>query len=203
MTDTGRAAAREPVERQVWLARHGETEGSRSGQHTGRTDIPLTETGRNQAVALGERLRGHPFARVLTSPLSRAAETARLAGFGDIMVVDEDLREWDYGEFEGRKTDEIREQYRDWTIWRGPWPGGESIDHVAARADRILQRVGAVDGDVLIFSHGHLLRVLAARWLGREPEAGGMFALSTATISLLGWEREARVIERWNEACGP
>jgi probable phosphoglycerate mutase len=118
------------------------------------------------------------------------------------MVVDADLREWDYGHFEGRKTDEIREEYPDWTIWRGPWPGGESIEEVAARADRILQRVGRVDGDVLIFSHGHLLRVLAARWLRREPRAGAMFALSTATISLLGWEREAPVIERWNEACG-
>jgi broad specificity phosphatase PhoE len=202
VTDPGRAAGRAPVERQIWLARHGETEWSRSGRHTGRTDIPLTETGRKQAAALGERLRGHPFALVLTSPRSRAADTARLAGFGDVMVVDEDLSEWDYGDFEGRKTDEIREQHPDWTIWRGPWPGGESIDQVAARADRILQRAGTIDGDVLIFSHGHLLRVLAARWLGREPEAGGMFALSTATISLLGWEREAAVIERWNEVCG-
>ena len=163
--------------------------------------MPLTETGRTQAEALGERLRGHSFALVLTSPLSRAADTARLAGFGDVMVVDENLREWDYGDFEGRKSDEIRERYPEWTIWRGPWRGGESIEHVAARADRILQRVATVDGDVLVFSHGHLLRVLAARWLGKEPEAGGMFALSTATISLLGWEREAHVIERWNEAC--
>ena len=201
MTNSDRAATPEPVERQVWLARHGETEWSRSGQHTGRTDIPLTDTGRTQAATLGERLRGRDFALVLTSPLARAADTARLAGFGDV-VDDEDLREWDYGHFEGRKTDEIREQYPDWTIWRGPWPGGESIDQVATRADRILQRVRAVDGDVLIFSHGHLLRVLAARWLGREPRAGGMFALSTATISVLGWERETAVIERWNEACG-
>ena len=170
VSDTDQSAGPEPVERQLWLARHGETEWSRSGQHTGRTNMPLTETGRTQAVALGERLRGHSFALVLTSPLARAADTARLAGFGDVMVVDEDLREWDYGDFEGRKTDEIREQYPDWTIWRGPWPGGESIDEVAARADRILQRVGSVDGDVLIFSHGHLLRVLAARWLGlRAP----------------------------------
>jgi len=202
VTDTGRPASPEQVERQLWLARHGETEWSRSGRHTGRTDIPLTDNGRQQAVTLGERLRRHPFALVLTSPRSRAADTARLAGFGDVTVVDEDLSEWDYGDFEGRKTDEIREQFPDWTIWRGPWPGGETIDQVAARADRIIRRVGRVDGDVLIFSHGHLLRVLAARWLGREPGAGGMFALSTATISLLGWEREARVIERWNEACG-
>jgi broad specificity phosphatase PhoE len=200
VSGTDHTAGPEPVERQLWLARHGETEWSRSGQHTGRTDMSLTETGRTQAVALGERLRGDSFAVVLTSPLSRASDTARLAGFGDVMVVDEDLREWDYGDFEGRKTDEIREQYPDWTIWRGPWPGGESIDQVAARADRILQLVGSVDGDVLIFSHGHLLRVLAARWLRLQPQAGGMFALSTATISLLGWEREAPVIERWNEA---
>jgi len=188
-------------ERQIWLVRHGETEWSRSGRHTGRSDIPLTDTGRQQAGALAHRLAGHRFALVLTSPLSRAADTARLAGFGDVMVVDEDLREWDYGDFEGRKTDEIREQYPDWTIWRGPWHGGESIDQVAARADRVLQRVGSVDGDALVFSHGHLLRVLAARWLGREPQTGGLFALSTATISLLGWERETPVIERWNEAC--
>ena len=152
-------------------------------------------------MALGKRLSGQPFALVLTSPLSRAADTARLAGFGDVMVVDEDLREWDYGSFEGRKTDEIREQYPDWTIWRGPWPGGESIDEVAARADRILKRVRTVDGDVLIFS--------TATCCGSWPPAGstgnpggGMFALSTATISRLGWEREAPVIERWNEACG-
>jgi broad specificity phosphatase PhoE len=139
---------------------------------------------------------------VLTSPLSRASDTARLAGFADVAEVDDDLREWDYGDVEGMRTEEIRERYPGWTIWRGPWSGGETIDDVATRADRVLARVRTVDGDVLVFSHGHLLRVFAARWLGLEPDAGGMLALSTATISLLGWEREAPVIERWNEACG-
>ena len=189
------------TERQVWLVRHGSTDWAETGRHTGRTDIPLNETGRAQALELGERLRGREFAGVLTSPLSRAADTARLAGFGDRAVVDDDLREWDYGDFEGKRTEEIREHHPGWTIWRGPWSGGEMIDEVAARADRVLARVRAIDGDVLAFSHGHLLRVLGARWLELEPQAGGLFALSTATISLLGWEREAPVIERWNEAC--
>lgn len=201
MTGTDRSATPQPVERQLWLARHGETDWSRSGQHTSRTDLPLTEIGRTQAVALGARLRDRPFALVLTSPLMRAADTARIAGFGDVLAVDDDLREWDYGEFEGRKTDEIRVQFPGWSIWRGPWPGGETIDQVAARADRVVARVRAIDGDVLAFSHGHLLRVLAARWLGHEPEAGDMLALSTGSISVLGWEREEPVIERWNETC--
>jgi broad specificity phosphatase PhoE len=201
VTGTDRSATPQPVERQLWLARHGETDWSRSGQHTSRTDLPLTEIGRTQAVALGARLRDRPFALVLTSPLMRAADTARIAGFGDVLAVDDDLREWDYGEFEGRKTDEIRVQFPGWSIWRGPWPGGETIDQVAARADRVVARVRAIDGDVLAFSHGHLLRVLAARWLGHEPEAGDMLALSTGSISVLGWEREEPVIERWNETC--
>jgi len=201
VTGTDRSATPQPVERQLWLARHGETDWSRSGQHTSRTDLPLTEIGRTQAVALGARLRDRPFALVLTSPLLRAADTARIAGFGDVLAVDDDLREWDYGEFEGRKTDEIRVQFPGWSIWRGPWPGGETIDQVAARADRVVARVRAIDGDVLAFSHGHLLRVLAARWLGHEPEAGDMLALSTGSISVLGWEREEPVIERWNETC--
>jgi broad specificity phosphatase PhoE len=201
VTGTDRSATPQPVERQLWLARHGETDWSRSGQHTSRTDLPLTEIGRTQAVALGARLRDRPFALVLTSPLMRAADTARIAGFGEVLAVDDDLREWDYGEFEGRKTDEIRVQFPGWSIWRGPWPGGETIDQVAARADRVVARVRAIDGDVLAFSHGHLLRVLAARWLGHEPEAGDMLALSTGSISVLGWEREEPVIERWNETC--
>jgi probable phosphoglycerate mutase len=203
MTDRSSPAGQptpEPIERQLWLARHGETEWSSLGRHTGRTDIPLTDTGRAQAVRLGEQLRGGSFALVLTSPLHRAAETARLAGFGDA-VVDPDLQEWDYGDFEGRRTSDIREAYPDWTIWRGPWPGAETLDEVAARADRVIARVRSVDGDVLVFAHGHLLRILAARWLGLPPSAGGLFALSTATLSLLGWERGSPVIERWNEAC--
>ena len=189
------------VERQIWLVRHGETEWARNGRHTGRTDIPLTETGRTQAEALGRRLAGRPFALVLTSPLSRAAETARLAGFGDHARPDADLREWDYGAFEGLTTPEIRAKYPDWTIWTGPWIDGETADDVGARADRIIERCldPAVEGDALLFAHGHFLRVLASRWIGLPTAGGGKFALSTATLGLLGWDRTNRVIELWNE----
>ena len=187
----------------IWLARHGETEWARLGRHTGRTDVPLTDTGRTEAIALGRRLAGHAFALVLTSPLSRAAETTAIAGYGDVAVADPDLREWDYGELEGRLTEDIREEYPGWTIWRGPWPGGETLDEVAARAARVLERVAATPGDVLVVSHGHLLRVLAARWLGLAPTSGGLFALGTATVSVLGHDRETSVIEVWNEACHP
>jgi broad specificity phosphatase PhoE len=192
---------REP-ERQIYLVRHGETEWSRSGQHTGRTDIPLTDTGRAQAVELGERLRGHEFALVLTSPRSRAAETARIAGFGDALRVD-DLKEWEYGEFEGRTTDEIRESLPGWTIGQGPWHGGETAEQVGTRVDRVIARCldQSVRGDSLLFAHGHLLRVLTARWLDQPPAAGAQYALGTATIGILGWERQNRVIETWNEAC--
>jgi broad specificity phosphatase PhoE len=188
---------------ELWLVRHGETEWARLGRHTGRTDVPLTETGRDQARDLGRRLDGHPFELVLTSPLSRAADTASLAGFGDVVRQDPDLREWDYGALEGRLTAEIRADYPGWTIWRGPWPDGETIDAVATRADRVIGRARAARGDVLVFAHGHLLRVLAARWLDLPPASGGLFALGTATVSVLGWEHDAAVIERWNEACAP
>ncbi len=191
-----------PVERQLYIVRHGETEWSRTGKHTGRTDVPLTEPGREQAGALGRRLVGHRFALVLTSPLSRASDTARLAGFPDAQPVD-DLREWDYGAFEGRTTPEIQDDIPGWTIWTGPWRGGETPDEVAARVDRVIARCldPAVDGDGLLFAHGHVLRVLAARWLGLSATQGGSFALGTATIGILGWERGNRVIETWNEAC--
>ena len=185
----------------VWLARHGETEWARLGRHTGRTDVPLTDTGRAQAAALGRRLAGHAFELVLTSPLSRAAETTAIAGYAGVAVADPDLREWDYGELEGRLTEDIREDYPGWTIWRGPWPGGETLDEVAARADHVLERIAGAKGDVLVVSHGHLLRVLAARWLGMAPTAGGLFALGTATVSVLGHDRQTPVIEVWNEAC--
>jgi broad specificity phosphatase PhoE len=188
-------------ERQIYLARHGETEWSRTGQHTGRTDIPLTDAGRRQAVDLGRRLRGHPFGLVLTSPLSRASDTARLAGFPEA-VPDPDLREWDYGEFEGRTTPEIRTTIPGWTIWTGPWRGGETVREVGLRVERVIARClePRVDGDSLLFAHGHVLRVLTARWIGLPPADGARFALGTATISILGWERETRVIEIWNEA---
>ena len=161
----------------------------------------MTDTGREQARALGRRLAGATFGLVLTSPLSRAAETARLAGFEGVAVVDPDLREWDYGALEGRLTAEIREDYPGWSIWTGPWPEGETVEQVGARADRVLARIRAADGDVLVFSHGHFLRVLAARWLGLPPASGALFALSTATVSILGWDRENAVIETWNEDC--
>ena len=184
----------------VWLVRHGETEWARLGRHTGRTDVPLTDIGREQARALGRRLAGHRFGLVLTSPLSRATETASLAGFGAVAQPDPDLMEWDYGSLEGRETPEIRAAYPGWTIWRGPWPGGETIGDVAARADRVVARVraGHADDDALVFAHGHLLRILAARWLGLPPESGGWFALDTGTISVLGWERELPVVQVWN-----
>ena len=191
------------VHHDLWLVRHGETEWARLGRHTGRTDVPLTATGRDQALDLGRRLHGHLFELVLTSPLSRAADTASLAGFAGTVRPDPDLREWDYGALEGRLTADIRNDYPGWTIWRGPWPGGETIEAVAIRADRVIDRARAARGDVLVFAHGHLLRVLAARWLDLPPTSGELFALGTATISVLGWEHETAVIERWNEACRP
>lgn len=190
------------VERQVYLVRHGETEWSSLGRHTGRTDIALTERGRAQARALGDRLAGHAFALVLTSPLSRAAETAAIAGFPEA-TPDPDLQEWDYGALEGRTSAEIGAEYPGWTIWTGPWPGAETIEEVATRADRVLARCLSddVEGDTLLFAHGHLLRILAARWLGLDPRSGSLFALGTATVGVLGWDRQNRVIEAWNEAC--
>jgi len=191
------------TEQRVWLVRHGETEWARLGRHTGRTDIPLTDTGRDQARALGRRVAGHRFGLVLTSPLSRAAETARLAGVGERAATLDDLMEWDYGALEGRTTADIRSGMPDWTIWRGPWPDGETADDVGARADRVIAliRDSRADGDVLVFAHGHLLRVLAARWIGLAPASGGLFELATATLSILGWDRESPSIELWNEAC--
>jgi len=189
-------------ERQVWLVRHGETEWARDGRHTGTTDVPLTSVGREQAKLIGTRLAGHRFALVMTSPRSRAGETAALAGFGDVAVTDPDLAEWDYGALEGRRTVEIVADHPGWTIWTGPWPGGETVDEVSARADRVLARCGTseVEGDALLFGHGHMLRVLAARWLGLPGGSGALFGLSTATVSVLGLEHSRRIIETWNEA---
>ena len=183
----------------VWLVRHGETEWARLGRHTGLTDIPLTETGRAQARLVGGRLADQRFALVLTSPLSRSAETAAIAGFPDA-IADPDLQEWDYGALEGRTTVEIQGDFPDWTIWRGPWPAGETVDQVGARADRAIARARAAAGDVLVFAHGHLLRVLAARWLGLPAASGGLFELGTATLSIVGWERTDPSMELWNEA---
>ena len=180
------------------LVRHGETEWSRTGKHTGRTDVPLTEEGRRQAELLAVSLAGRRFDRVLTSPLSRAAETCRLAGFEQVAETREDLVEWDYGEYEGLTTPEIRRERPDWVLWRDGCPGGESPEQVGERLDRVLAEVRASTGDVALFAHGHVLRVLAVRWLGLAPADGARLALSTATVSVLGWERETAVVRLWN-----
>lgn len=186
---------------EIVLIRHGETEWSRSGQHTGRTDIPLTEAGRHEAQLLGARLGHRGFGRVLTSPLQRALETCRLAGLGDRAEVRSDLVEWDYGAYEGRATAEIRAERPGWSLWTDGTPGGESAADVGARVDPLVAELRAGQGDVAVFSHGHVLRVLAARWLGLHPREGRLLRLSTTTISVLGYEREAPVIVRWNEDC--
>ena len=190
--------------RQLWLVRHGETAWSRDGRHTGVTDIPLTDKGRAQAESLGARLIGHSFALALTSPRSRALETAQLAGFPNALP-DPDLAEWDYGALEGMRSAEIQIDYPRWTIWTGPWPDGETADQVSARADRIVARCLApeVTSDSLLFGHGHMLRVLAARWLGLPGESGALFGLGTASVSVLGWEHARPIIEMWNESEGP
>jgi len=185
----------------VYLARHGETAWSLSGQHTGRTDLPLTERGERNARALGERLRGMTFAKVLTSPLHRAVRTCKLAGFGAVAEIDPDLVEWDYGEYEGRRTAEIHSERPDWQLFRDGCPGGESPDQIGARADRVVGWVRAVKGDVLVFSSGHFLRVLAARWLGLDAAGGRYLLLSTASLSALGYEHHQAepAIRLWNE----
>ena len=185
----------------AYLARHGETAWSLTGQHTGLTDLPLTERGERNARRLGERLAGLPFAKVFTSPLQRAARTCELAGFGSTAEVDRDLVEWNYGNYEGLRTKVIRAKRPDWLLFRDGCPGGESPDQVGARADHVVSRVRGIKGDVLIFSSGHLLRVLAARWLGLEPAAGRIFMLNTASLSVVGYENSLSqpVIQLWND----
>ena len=186
----------------VYLARHGETAWSLSGQHTGRTDLPLTERGERNARALGERLRGLTVTRVFTSPLQRAARTCELAGFGAAAEIDRDLVEWDYGQYEGRRTAEIHVERPDWQLFREGCPGGESPGQIGARADRVVGRVRAVKGDVLVFSSGHFLRVFAARWLGLDAAGGRYLLLSTASLSALGYEHNLAepAIRLWNES---
>jgi broad specificity phosphatase PhoE len=186
---------------EVVLVRHGETDWSAAGKHTGRTDVPLNERGRREARGLAGMLAGRRFELVLTSPLSRAVETCRLAGLGDRALVRDELAEWDYGAYEGRTTAEIRMGRPGWSLWRDGVEGGETIAEVGARADRVLPELEAAGGDVAVFAHGHLLRVLAARWLGVEPDAGRLLALDPATISVLGFEHEWRVLRAWNERC--
>src|SRR4051812_36656825 len=173
------------------LVRHGETEWSRSGQHTSRTDIPLTKAGERQAEELRALLGNRPFGLVLTSPRQRAATTCRRAGFGNRAITTRDLEEWDYGEYEGRTTAEIRARVPGWSIWRDGCPGGESGADVGRRVDRVIAEVRRGDGDALAFAHGHVLRVVAARWLGLAPTEGRLFLLGTASVAVLGWEREA------------
>src|SRR5262245_18646973 len=186
----------------VYLARHGETAWTLSQQHTGLTDLPLTPDGELQAIGLGERLRGLAFARVLTSPLRRAIRTCELAGFGSRAEVDPDLCEWNYGTYEGRTSAEIHAERPDWRLFRDGCPGGESPDQGGARADRVARRVRAIEGDILLFSSGHFLRVFAARWLGLEPEAGRYFLLGTANLSAVGYEhdRSEPAIRLWDES---
>lgn len=183
----------------VFLVRHGETEWSLAGLHTGRTDVPLVEIGRQQAAAVGDVLRGRAFSLVLTSPLTRAEQTCALAGMAEVAEVADDLMEWDYGEFEGRSSEEIWTTRPGWTLWTDGVVGGESAAAVGRRADRVIERARAVGGDTLCFSHGHLLRVLASRWVGLPPAAGRLLALDPGSLSVLGWERETPVVELWNE----
>jgi broad specificity phosphatase PhoE len=183
---------------EIWLARHGETEWSRDMRHTGRTDIPLTDSGREQARKLRRGLERHDFVRVITSPLSRAVETCELAGLGDRAERSDALLEWDYGEYEGLTTAQIRERRPDWVLWHDGCPGGESPTEVGDRVDPLVAELRESDGDVALFAHGHVLRVLAARWLELPPRDGALLALSTGTLSTLGWERETAVVRSWN-----
>jgi probable phosphoglycerate mutase len=208
---------------ELWLIRHGETEWSAEGRHTGLTDLPLTERGRERAAALGKYLAGTKFAAVLCSPLRRARETCEIVGFGAQAVVDDNLREWDYGVYEGKTTQEIQAEIPGWNVWKDPIVGGETVEHVGERADKVIAHAlaaSAVGGPrsqsrdlghpssvadvsdgvvkVALFAHAHILRILAARWVGLEARGGALLALETGSLSVLGWERETRVILRWN-----
>jgi probable phosphoglycerate mutase len=182
---------------ELWVIRHGETEWSRDGLHTSHTELELTTEGEEVARKLAERLKGVEFDLVLSSPRVRARRTAELAGFTDIHL-EQDLTEWDYGDYEGRTTPDIREEVPGWTVWTHPSPGGESAEQVSRRLDRVVAKVRAHGGRVLVFSHGHASRALAARWLDQPVEEGRLFKLDTATISVLGYERESPVVARWN-----
>jgi probable phosphoglycerate mutase len=186
----------------IWLIRHGQTAWSLSGAHTGRTDLPLTDAGRENAAAVGRWLAGRKFSLVLTSPLARARETCRLAGYGEAAQVDVNLCEWNYGDYEGRTTADILKESPEWSLWRDGPLHGETVEEVGARAEAVLARVSGAEGDIALFAHGHVLRILTARWLGLPPDFGRLFALATATVSTLGHERETRVISAWNLPAG-
>jgi broad specificity phosphatase PhoE len=211
---------------ELWLIRHGETEWSLSGAHTSRTDIPLTEEGRRRAEKLRDYLKGTDFDAVFVSPMQRARETCAIAGFGDVAKIDEGLREWDYGIYEGKTTKEIQAQIPGWSVWKNEIVGGETVEHVGERADKVTLQALTVElpapwkvstptsgkvalfwsaphsGKVALFAHAHILRILAARWIGLDAVDGALFALGTGSVSVLGWERETRVIQSWNRSVG-
>lgn len=184
------------------LVRHGTTAWSRTGRHTGRTDVPLEDQGRAEALDVGKLISGHEFTRVLTSPLARARETCELAGFGESAEKCDDLREWDYGAYEGLTTAQIREARPGWSLWKDAVVDGECFTELEQRADRIVALVRATRGDTLAFSHGHILRVICARWLGLPPQDGALFMFDVASIGVLGWQHETPAIVRWNEKLG-
>jgi broad specificity phosphatase PhoE len=186
---------------ELWLVRHGETEWSLSGAHTSRTDIPLTEHGRKRAEELRDYLKGTKFAAVFVSPMQRARETCAIAGFGDVAKVDDGLKEWDYGIYEGKTTKEIQEQIPGWSVWKNEIVGGETVEHVGERADGVIAealKAAPNGGNVALFAHAHILRILAARWIGLAATGGALLALGTGSVSVVGWERETRVIQSWN-----
>jgi broad specificity phosphatase PhoE len=190
----------------LYLARHGDTAWTDSQQHTGRTDLPLNERGEEHARQLGERLRGFSFVRVFTSPLQRASKTCELAGFGVGAEVDPDLTEWDYGRFEGKRTSDILKERPGWELYRDGSPGGESPEEVATRADRFIKRVHGINGDVLAFSSGHIIRMIAARWLGLTPASGRVFFCRPASVGVLGFEHDSReqpILRLWNYVSEP
>jgi len=188
---------------ELWLVRHGETEWSASGKHTSTTDIPLTDRGREKAAALKEYLAGKKFDAVFVSPMGRARETCAIAGYGDVAVVDDNLKEWNYGDAEGKTTPEMRElRGADWSVWTSPIVGGETVEAVGDRADKVIVRALEVGGSVALFAHAHILRILAARWIGLAATGGAKFALGTGSLSVLGFERETQVVERWNLETG-
>ena len=188
---------------ELWLVRHGETEWSASGKHTSTTDVPLTEHGRERAEALKEFLAGKKFDAVLVSPMERARETCAIAGYGAVAVVEDNLKEWNYGDAEGKTTPEMRAvRGADWSVWTSPIVGGETVEAVGDRADKVIARAAAVGGTVALFAHAHILRILAARWIGLAATGGAKFALGTGSLSVLGFERETRVVERWNREAG-
>ena len=187
-----------PGRTDLYVIRHGATEWSTNGRHTGRTDLPLLPEGEEQARATGRLIAGHPFGLVLTSPLQRARHTCELAGLGQRAQIDDDLREFDYGDYEGITTAEIRETVPGWTVWTHPCPNGETLAHAAAHADRVIDRALAAEGDVAVFAHGHILRILTARWCRLDPAEGRRFVLHTATLSQLGWEHDEPAVILWN-----